>query len=229
MDTEETREVEIDLAEILVALLQPDVIAESGKLTPPPPTRDDYLDYKREFDEADAAGKRDLQRISHDAGVDEHKYYEDMAASARRGTEVAHLTLWWDALSYTAYAIPLPPPLQEYMTVDAPAFKRRPGGQERLFPTYETECIAGMVALLARNGINPYRHRNSRSDAPTACSIVAVALQKAANNLQRPELKKTEGAVEKLYEKLYWIRESAADQIKNFIKERLQQPNLPIL
>jgi hypothetical protein len=216
MDAKETKEVTVDLVEILVSLLQPNVIAEND-LTAPPPTRDEYLSLKREFDEADAAGKRDLQQ---NACEKDNEFREFLIAEARRGVEQAHFTLWWDALWCTACAVPLPPPLQEYMTVDAPAFKRHHGRQVRPVPTYEDQCIAGMVSLLIRNGFNPYRHRNSQSDTPTACSVVAGALREAADTLQRRDLKKTENAVAKIFERCQLEREEAADRISDFIKER---------
>jgi hypothetical protein len=206
---------EISLSEILVALLQPDRIAEN-ELVAPRPTRDDYLRVKREYDEADAAGKQALRRKAFE---EDNEFRECLIDLAKQGAEQAHFALLWDALYRAAYAEPLPPLLQEYMLIDAPTFKRRHGGQPQLLPAYEDQCIAGAVALLVQNGVNPYRYRD-RAGAWTACALVAEALRKAADILRRRDLKKAEGAVAKIYERCDLEREEVADQIRDLIAGR---------
>jgi hypothetical protein len=176
------------------------------------PTRAEYVKLKGEFDGADATGRKQLR----DRFADGDESFRDAVANARRGNQGAHFYLWRIALAFTAFAEPLPPLLQEYMAVNAPAFKRLQGRQERLNPTpHEATGIAGIVALLVRHGFRPYRHRGSQSNAPTAYSIVVDALRQVG-------VTKTEAAVEKIYEQHPQLREVWAEWAKEIIREKIR-------
>jgi hypothetical protein len=209
MDFDHARAV---AAKFLAMWFTPDMVRdvkESDQWRMSAPTRDEYLYWKREFDEADAEGRRQLKNrfIIGDPTL------EGIIADARQGGVSSHFTLWDCALGLTACAEPLLSLLQEYMAVDAPAFRRRPGRQGRsLGAGHEVAGIASIVALLAKNGLNPYRNREPRSGTapPTACSIVA-------EELRRVGIIKTEAAVEKIFEQDRF-RESGARIAEVFVR-----------
>jgi hypothetical protein len=92
---------------------------------------------------------------------------------------------------------PLTPLLQEYLTVDAPRFKR-PRGRQRGGDWHTNLGITIAVTTLVNSGVTRTRERRTKSDSPrpSACSIVAeVAVQ-----LNSP-VGRTEGAVMKIWER----------------------------
>jgi hypothetical protein len=152
------------------------------------PTRDEYLAIKREFDKASAEDKSLLRRFAR-CSAGPNKY-----ARARRGDWNTHVHLCRAAVVLTAYAEPLPPLLQEYMIVDAPAFRRRQGRSTGGNRPNANAAIAATVALLTNNSIKRTRNRQRRANRLTACLMVAEILRELG-------ITKTEVAVEEICRK----------------------------
>jgi hypothetical protein len=130
-------------------------------------------------------------------------YTPIMIAEARQGDWDAHDWLWQTAILLTARAVPLPPLLQEYLVVDAPTFKGRRGRPRGSGDGSKRIGIAIVVEILTRSGLQRSRHPRTRSDSPTACSIVVEALRELG-------ITKTEGAVKKIFEQHRSTAERAA-------------------
>jgi hypothetical protein len=113
--------------------------------------------------------------------------------AARREHQLYHEILCQLAADLTLCGRPLPIALQEYMTVDAPAFKRR-RGHPRGGDTFRDAAIAAAVQAVVEQGFNRTRNRRRRGDA-SACSIVAEVLRK------RFRFNITEAGVEKIWER----------------------------
>jgi hypothetical protein len=121
--------------------------------------------------------------------------------AARGGNPVAHETVCAIAADLTSRGEHLPLPLQQYMTKDAPAF-RRPRGRPRGSDWVKGAAIARAVdALVELTDLNKTTNRSSRSDGtrPSACSIVAEVLK------ERFGVSKTEAAVEKISEEYFTL------------------------
>jgi hypothetical protein len=113
--------------------------------------------------------------------------------AARRGYEHYHKLLCELAADLTSRGKPLPVPLQEYMTVDAPAFSLKQGHPRGGKNMFRDAAIAAAVQAVVEQGFN--RTRRRRGTNASACSIVAEVLRKEFRfNI-------TEAGVEKLCER----------------------------
>jgi hypothetical protein len=178
-------------------------------------TLHDYLAIKHEFAEATADRKREFCQ----AVVDEAWSWriEDMVAEVRRGgraSQAAHAWLLQGVVLFTAYAMPLPPLLQEYAVTNGLLGKRPPGRPTELRNSGKVG-IAMAVAILTRCGLPRARNRYTQPTSPTACSAVAEILKEIG-------IIRTEAAVEKAFEQHRQLAEKmAAVYPTGFVRKQL--------
>jgi hypothetical protein len=143
------------------------------------PGRAEYIERKREFNEASAEFKGFLKEVAHEFLSN----VEDTAARARCGHWDDHVYLCCRAVELAACGEPLPPPLQEYMIVDAPVFKRRRGDRRPGNQSVDIAIAGAVIAII--------EGRTRRM----ACKIVKEVLER------RFKIKREVGAIRKAWEK----------------------------